>query len=829
MRKVFTMDELLGILLFAGFIFLIIFPIICMNKLRSINNKLSDIEHRINLLYIKSTPPPEQTFAESAAAPEPKSSPAPAVESKPAAPIVPEAPEMEKVIAPIVPEEPKMEKVLPQPPVKSQTYTAPAKTYSAAWEEKSDKVNQKLSEFEERSAAVFRKVWSWICVGEEFRSKDVAKEYAIATTWLIRLGVIILLCGIGFFLKYSIDRNWTPPVVRVIMMLLAGLAMASVGSWKSQGKYRPLAIALAGAGFVTLYLSIMAAYKLYGLIPPVYAFGFMIAVTVGAMASALGTNALLTALLGCTGGYLTPVFISTGSNNITALFIYMTILGAGTLLVARYRNWVLLNGASFIFYAIIGGMATGKYITPENALPVIGLLALNFAVFGIQNYTASTKRDMTFAEVVLFCANIIFYLAAALPIAHKFFQAWQMPALLTIFMALLASGKIFYMVRKKQYHSAKILAIFLQIELCFALALTVPLLLGSQWVIAAWSILAFLLVDAACKIRSKTLLVFAVIVYIASAWFETYSPQTFNDDYKSFIPQLVNMLVTAGVYIASMTASAIKLIKNSDKFALAETQTTNVVSGLGQIFIAISGLLFFYCTSYELHTAMHYYFITFKSGILVAYWSILVAVSAYLVHKYKLLQLQFIPLALLGLAGVWMVISHREFGGAFWKGFAYTLATASIYIASTVLAAREFAKISVSETLAEKVRKNAKVISIVLYAISGILFFIYSSKELFDGLTLYVVSFRNGGLSVYWSALAFALLVWGLRKQRKVLRLCGIGLFLTVALKIFFIDLAQLEQIWRIVAFAAIGVVMLVGAVVYIRCKDMFIEEKEQK
>ena len=59
--------------------------------------------------------------------------------------------------------------------------------------------------------------------------------------------------------------------------------------------------------------------------------------------------------------------------------------------------------------------------------------------------------------------------------------------------------------------------------------------------------------------------------------------------------------------------------------------------------------------------------------------------------------------------------------------------------------------------------------------------------------------------------------------------MCGIGLFLTVAFKIFFIDLAQLEQIWRIVAFAAIGVVMLIGAVVYIRCKDMFVKNGDDQ
>ena len=109
------------------------------------------------------------------------------------------------------------------------------------------------------------------------------------------------------------------------------------------------------------------------------------------------------------------------------------------------------------------------------------------------------------------------------------------------------------------------------------------------------------------------------------------------------------------------------------------------------------------------------------------------------------------------------------------------------------------------------------------------MFFIYSSKEIYEFFVYCLHSFRNGGLSVYWSALAFALLLWGLMKDRKVLRLCGIGLFAAAAVKIFFIDLANLEQLWRIVAFAVIGVVMLVGAVVYIRCKDMFVKNGDDQ
>ena len=56
------MEALLCIIFFAGLIFLVIFPIICFCKLRSINDKLSEIEYRINLLHIKN-PEPEKPAA----------------------------------------------------------------------------------------------------------------------------------------------------------------------------------------------------------------------------------------------------------------------------------------------------------------------------------------------------------------------------------------------------------------------------------------------------------------------------------------------------------------------------------------------------------------------------------------------------------------------------------------------------------------------------------------------------------------------------------------------------------------------------------------------
>ena len=814
--------EVIVVLILLGIVFLFIFPILALVKLNRIKAQLDDMEYRMNLLHADKKAPDNKPEIPQEVPPSPAEKPVAA------------RAETIQVAEKTVTAEPENKPLIPEIKVEiaweSSSENKQGK-FDELLDRQTDKLNAKLSEFEERSAAVLHLVWSWICVGEEFRSQKVSREYAIATTWLIRLGVIILLCGIGFFLKYSIDRNWTPPAVRVSLMVIAGAAMAVIGSWKSRGKYRPLAIALSGAGFVTLYLSIMAAYKLYALIPAIPAFLFMIVVTLSAMASALGTNALLTALLGCAGGYLTPIFINTNSGNTVALFIYMTVLSCGTLMVAHYRNWLLLNAASFLFYAVIGGAAIANHASNNGMLALTGLLTLNFAVFSIQNYLSSLKRDMTLPEVLLFCGNIIFFLACALPGAYKYFKEWELPALLTLFAALLAAGELFFMMKKGLF-PAKILAIFLQIQLCFFLALTIPLLFGTEWVIAAWSILAFLLVDAACKTKSKTLLVFAVLIYIAAAWFECVHPTAFHEAYESFYQQLVNHLLTAGVYIISMTCSAIRLLRNLPQEIQEENQQThNVIGGLAQIFIAIAGFLFFYCSSFELHLAMHYHFMPFKSGILVTYWSILLLIATWVLNKYRLHKLLFVPIVLTILAGGWMLISGEPYhiASQYWKSFCFTLFTSGIYIASMALTAREFFRTSQAENMPIKLRQTLQNLSKIYYSLAGVLFFIYSSHELYEFLACYLKDFRNGGVSVYWSALAFALLVWGLRKQYKILRMCGIALFVVVALKIFFIDLAKLEQIWRIVAFAAIGVVMLIGAVVYIRCKDMFIKEEGQE
>jgi len=42
-------------------------------------------------------------------------------------------------------------------------------------------------------------------------------EQILGGNWLARIGVVTLIIGVAFFLKFAFDNNWLGPIARVIM------------------------------------------------------------------------------------------------------------------------------------------------------------------------------------------------------------------------------------------------------------------------------------------------------------------------------------------------------------------------------------------------------------------------------------------------------------------------------------------------------------------------------------------------------------------------------------------------------------------------------------
>ena len=86
----------------------------------------------------------------------------------------------------------------------------------------------------------------------------------------------------------------------------------------------------------------------------------------------------------------------------------------------------------------------------------------------------------------------------------------------------------------------------------------------------------------------------------------------------------------------------------------------------------------------------------------------------------------------------------------------------------------------------------------------------------------FIPGLRAGGLTLLWALYALGLLLAGLRASVRGLRYAGLALFAVVVGKIFLVDLAGLESVYRILAFIVLGILLFLAALLYLRNRARF-------
>ncbi|MGE0666284.1 MAG: DUF2339 domain-containing protein [Sphingomonadales bacterium] len=176
-------------------------------------------------------------------------------------------------------------------------------------------------------------------------------ERNITSRWMVWVGGIALALGGVFLVRYSIEQGYLGPAVRVVLGVIASLAMLAAGEFarRHPGKVRVQADyippVVTGAGFLTLFASIYAAYGLYDLIPPIAAFALLAAVAVGAIVVSL-LHGQVMALFGLIGAMAVPILVSTDEPQATPLFAYLGVVSLTLGGIARLRHWWIAAAAT---------------------------------------------------------------------------------------------------------------------------------------------------------------------------------------------------------------------------------------------------------------------------------------------------------------------------------------------------------------------------------------------------------------------------------------------------------------------------------------------------
>jgi len=244
---------------------------------------------------------------------------------------------------------------------------------------------------------------------------DFSLENVIGTRWIGRVGMLAIIFGVAFFLKYSFDNRLIGETGRVILGIMSGAAFIGAGEYFQKSRNMELyGQMLSGGGLAVLYLSLYAAFALYHLIPLSLAVAGMITVTTTGMTLSIRYSTYSLAAIALLGGFLTPIMLSTGENQILALFGYILLLDTGTFLLLRYRRWPSLMAASLAGTVLIYISWHIKFFSDDQRLQAFYVIALFFVFYNLYILISrlySRNEESKIDQIVIFGSAAFFFLA----------------------------------------------------------------------------------------------------------------------------------------------------------------------------------------------------------------------------------------------------------------------------------------------------------------------------------------------------------------------------------------------------------------------------------
>jgi uncharacterized membrane protein len=617
-------------------------------------------------------------------------------------------------------------------------------------------------------------------------------EQRIGARWATWVGVVAILFGIGFFLKWSFENDLLGPGARVVLGLVAGLGLLMSGlllrrrrdlSYSSEG--------LAGLGLGVLYLSLFGAHALYGLLGPGAALAAMSVVTLLGALVAVVSSRQITAVLTVLGGLLTPMLLTVAEPDERNLLAYLLVLDLMVLAVARYRTWPGLNRLAWLGSAFLFAGPLSR--EPDSPLPLtrLALVSALFVLFLAVPLVRplAHRRHFNERDLLLVVANAAGYFWAVYVTLEGWHPGAEGPyALALAIVYRLVSAD--YAARVPDDESTVV--IHEGIAWTF-LTLAIPLALSGRWVTLAWAVQGVALLWSASRVVTpiaawggSVALLLAAARVAAIDWHAPGEVPVWNLTY------LVHLLVVVALAAGGAAAAAARPEK-------LRWLTGPVLQSLLWLAAALLLPVLLWREPPGLWPA-----------------TLLTAELVLLGGLARVMRRPAWVIATPILAGV---VLARVLGA---DDELAQIAAESLVNAPLVsrLAACLALAVAGGWMARSAAAAHAPLIGRALSGAAG-------------GVLLFVLSvdwtrYQGGGvgwttqvgLSVLWTLYAAMALGWGFIRSRAAVRYAALALLGLTVFKVFYVDLSAVRTVYRIVSFLVLGVVLLGVSVLYQKARS---------
>ena len=302
------------------------------------------------------------------------------------------------------------------------------------------------------------------------------------------------------------------PAGRVLIGLLAGVALLVASQWLLGRGYRYFSEGIAALGGGVLFLSVYAAWGFYELVPQGVAFAGLVLVTVTLAGLATARSSQRLAVLALAAGLWAPGLLSTGVDRQVTLFSYLAVLLACFLALAWRQGWrwiapLALFGALIYF---IGWYE--RFYEPAKlgrtwlfASVLFGVLAAYLTLRGWRG------RPLHPLELLQVPANALWYGVTLHAMLYDDHRWWLTIAVLVLAALYLGASRLIPAGERREPRPDRL--VHAGLALAFATA-AVPIRLEGEWITIIWAVEGALLVWAGLRSQVQALRVAGLALFV---------------------------------------------------------------------------------------------------------------------------------------------------------------------------------------------------------------------------------------------------------------------------------------------------------------------------
>jgi uncharacterized membrane protein len=680
--------------------------------------------------------------------------------------------------------------------------------------------------------------------GKTFFQRYPDVEKFIGENLINKIGIVILILGIGFLVKFAIDNNWINEIGRVAIGVLSAGALIGVAH-RMRKDFVSFSSVLIGGGLALLYFTVSYAFYTEGY--PLYqrqalSFALLIAITSFAVFLSIAYNRIEIAMLAILGGFTSPMMISSGTGNYVVLFTYITLLDIGMLVLAYYKKWRLVNLVSFVFTVLL----FGSWITMElfndryDAFSgAIYYATVFYVIFFLMNIIYNLKQKMSFkvADISLLLSNTFIYFSFMM-IMLSYVGEGAYKGFFAILMSVFNFGFAYYIHSK---HKTDTNLLYLLIGLVFTfVTLAIPLQLKGNYITLFWSVESVLLLwlgqKSGFKImkQGSTAVLVLMLISLVMDWsanYQLFNFITYGDHTLAF---LFNKMVITTLIAGASLVSTLFLLKN-------EQTPWLICLKLYRMYVLSMILLVFYFGGlFEVIYQAQQFFVSPASRTISVFTFNSLFMLCLLIgarrFKNKLFSkviavivVLFMFMLLHALSNVFVHFRDVYFSGKEPLGN-LVLSFRWVCIFSAYVIAFMLYKLLFKINEGKKDKRYKQNVSFfvftLIYLLSADLDTLAVLISQSDDVLMYT---QKTGYAILWGLISFVLLLIGLRRKEQILRILGLSLFAITIAKLFIYDISNISEGGKILAFILLGVLLLVVSFMYQKLKKIVIDERKEE